>query len=105
MRVGDIMDTDEKQAFVNEAEQAYKHPLVKSVVQELLFNLRAEGDALVSYGIHKVANAVAIVARCQALGIDPEELRMTDEEIATHMERMAQIALEAGKLIMVVPRA
>lgn len=77
------MNTAEKDAFANEAEQALKHELVTEAVDELVFTLR-RGDhreGLVRYGIRKIAMYVATIARAHALGIDPDVLRITDKEV------------------------
>lgn len=84
------MNIDEKQQFANDAEQAIIHPLVQDVIDELLLNLNSPRDTLVSYGIHKVANTVAQVARAQALGIDPEILHVTPDEANDLMMRCVE---------------
>ncbi len=43
-------------------------------------DLGVTGQALPEYGIAKVANYAAQVARAQALGFDPDLLRLSDEE-------------------------
>lgn len=98
------MTGDEKQAFANEAEKALEHPLVEEVIDELLFNLRLRGQqsSLPRYGIKKVAMYVATVARAQALGIDPDTLRMTNDESDEVQMRLVEAALGAGKPVIAV---
>ncbi len=90
------MTTDWKQDFANEAEQAVLHDLSQETIDELLVNLKLDRNGLPYYGILKVCNIVAQVARAQALGIDPETLRMTSEEsVAAFRNRMA-VFVNAG---------
>lgn len=96
------MNTKEKDAFADEAFKALDHPLVESVVDELCFNLRVENKGLPRFGIRKVAHYAAIVARAHALGIDPEVLRMTDEESDEVMLDLVKAATEAGKPAIVL---
>lgn len=90
-----------KQDFANEAEKAYLHPIAQDVIDEFLGNI-GRSDAIVRYGIGKVCGYVAQIARAQALGLDPEVLRLSDEEAVEHMARVMQIALDAGKPVIVV---
>lgn len=93
---------DWKQTHANDAEQATRHPIVKRVVGELLSNLNANGDALVRYGVMKVATYAAQVARAQALGFDPNLLLLSDAEATEAQLRLAQMAVDAGKPVVVV---
>ena len=82
------------------------HPLVVGVVDEQQDNLCANGDALVRYGLNKIAMYAAQVSRAMTLGVDPENLRITDEESNERMLRIANICAEAGKpAIIVIPDA
>lgn len=89
--------TIDRQAFANEAEKALDHPLVASVIDELLSNLGVSRESDEFYGIAKVAMYVATVARAQALGIDPDELRMTADEadvaLREHAEHLAALGV------------
>lgn len=95
------MNHDEKQAFANEAEKALDHPLVIEVMEELCFNLRVPFDGLPRYGLRKVALYVATVARAHALGIDPDTLRMTDDEATDFQMDLARTAVEAGQPVFI----
>ena len=76
--------SDWKLQHANEAEKALEHDLVKYVMEELLDNLGLTGQALPAYGVRKVAIYAAQVARAQALGFDPELLRLSNEEVNEH---------------------
>lgn len=69
-----------KQEFADEAEKALQHPLVENVMEEFAGNMRFKLEGLPEYGLRKVAAVAAQVARAQALGIDPDTLRLTPEE-------------------------
>ena len=96
------MTSDEKQAFANEAEKALDHPLVRDVIEEFADNMGFALEGLPFYGIMKVAMYTATVARAQALGIDPDELRHTPEEADAAMLRKMHAAVDAGVPTMVV---
>lgn len=72
------MTPAEKQAFADEASKAADHPIVQNILDEARDNLsrnhKVSAD-IVEWQVAKVANVVAQVARAQALGIDPDELR------------------------------
>ncbi len=91
-----MMTTDWKQDFANEAEQAVLHDMTDRVIGELLDNLQTDRNGLPYYGILKVCNIVAQVARAQALGIDPETLRMTSEESVAALQNRLQVFVDAG---------
>lgn len=93
---------DWKQAHANAAEHALQHPLVQDVMQEFLHNIGRPNGALERYGLTKVASYAAQVARAEALGIDPETLRMDDAEIAEHQRMLIDAAYRAGKPVVVV---
>ncbi len=96
------MNAIEKQAFADEAEKALDHALVRSVIREFADNMGFELEGLPKYGIMKVAMYVATVARAQALGIDPDELRQTPQEAtAATIDRMLTM-MQAGVPIVVV---
>lgn len=101
------MNHDEKRAFANEAEKALAHPLVKGVMEEFADNMGFELKGLPRYGLAKVAHYAASIARAQALGIDPEDLRSTPQETTEHQMRLAEKAIEAGvpTTIIVTPPA
>ena len=91
-----IMTSDEKQAFANEAERALAHPLVRDVIEEFADNMGFDLEGLPKYGMMKVAMYAATVARAQALGIDPNDLRHTPEEGDAAMARKMRAAVDAG---------
>ena len=94
--------TDWKRAHANASERAIKHPLVQEVMQEFLGNIGKPNGALERYGLTKVASYAAQVARAEALGIDPESLRMSDEELDEHQRMLIEMAYRAGKPVFVV---
>ena len=59
----------------NEAERVLEHELVKDVMEEFAGNMKFSLSGLPAYGLAKVVCYAAQVARAQALGIDPDELR------------------------------
>lgn len=93
-----------KQDFANEAEQALTHPLVKEAIDELLGNLGAKLDGLEHYGITKVAQYAATVARAQAIGLDPDALRVSRDEGAEEIRRLAASAHKAGTPVIAIVR-
>jgi len=97
-----VSDTDWRRVHANGAEKAIRHPLVAYVMDELADNLGVKGQALPGYGIAKVANYAAQVARAQALGFDPELLRMSDEEADAQGLALARSAVAAGKPVWAI---
>ena len=87
---------DWKQVHANEAEKALVTPLVQDVIEELLDNLGTD-SALVRCGITKVASYAAQVARAQALGFDPELLRLSPDEADAQGLAKARMAVAHGK--------
>lgn len=100
------MTGDEKQAFANEAEKALDHELVQKVIDESMENLSNYGIAmdnkLVRRGFLKVAMYTATVARALAMGIDPEELRMTPLESNQSILEQTRRVSERGIPVVVV---
>ena len=89
------MTSDERQAFANQAERALTHDLVKNVIEEAILN---HGEKpLLRYSLMKVAMYTATVARAQALGIDPDELRNTPDEAEAQGLARARAFVAAGK--------
>jgi hypothetical protein len=72
------------------------HSLVESVIEEQMGNLGTD-SALVRYGLAKIATYAAQVARAQALGFDPDLLRLSPEEANDEQLRLARAAVAAGK--------
>lgn len=96
-----------KQKHANESDKVLNHALVVGVIDELMDNLANNcgvrpGDALVRYGLTKVAMYAAQVARAQALGFDPDLLRTTESESNAHMFRIARMAVESGKPVVFI---
>lgn len=100
--------SDWKRHHANEAEKAHKQPLVEEVVEEFIENMSRNyhidlGSGLPSYGLHKCMAAAMIVARAEALGFDPELLRLSsDEEGDQQQLELAKIAAESGKPVWVI---
>lgn len=90
------MTPDERQAFANEAEKAMIHPEVEDAMREFAFNMRFEFDGLPRFGLMKIAQRAAMVARAQALGVDIEELRPSPAEANSEMLRRAAEAAFRG---------
>ena len=99
------MTPEDKQRFADDAERAVLHELTQESIDELLRNLGADRESLPYYGILKVCNVAAQIARAHALGIDPETLRMTDEEATAAMVALARSFAASGKPVIVIEHA
>ncbi len=88
---------DWKQVHADKADEAVAHALVQGVIQEQLENLGREDSALSRYGLAKIATYAAQVARAQALGFDPELLRLSPDEADAEGLARARLAVELGK--------
>lgn len=97
-----MTDPDWKQLHANAADETLRHPLVVGVMAELRGNLGVSDDGLPAYGIAKVAHYAAQVARAQALGFDPELLRMTPDEANSAQMELAAAAVFAGVPVTLV---
>lgn len=84
-----MSELDWKARHAAESEKALNHELVREVMSELRGNLHVPEDGLEAYGIQKVAYYAASVARAQALGFDPNLLRMTPTEATSVQMRLA----------------
>lgn len=99
-----------KDKHANDAERALEHEMVKGVIDEFADNLRHNPDVaaggfysgLFCYGFRKCMSYVAQVARAQALGFDPDTLRMTPGEVTEAQINLARMAVEAGKPVHVI---
>jgi hypothetical protein len=96
-----------KQDFANDAEEALFHALVKEIRDEFVDNIKRNygidlSQGLPSVGLNKTMMAVALVARAQALGVDPDLLRLSSEEASAEIIAMARRLHEAGKPVLVV---
>lgn len=98
-----MTEDDWKQLHANAADETLKHPLVQDVMAELRGNLGVSDDGLPAYGIAKVAHYAAQVARAQALGFDPDLLRMTPEEADSAQLQIAAAAVLAGVPVTMIP--
>lgn len=96
------MDDAEKRAHSVEAERALEHPLVRDVIAEQMANLRLDGSALERYALEKIAHYSATVGRAMALGIDPDELRLTAGEARSEAWRIASELVLRGMQTVVV---
>jgi hypothetical protein len=88
-----------KAKLAEDAGKAIRHDLVVDVVDEQIDNISQFGNApvnLLRYGLMKIALYAAQVARAQALGIDPELLRMSAGEANSEALRMAAEAVAQG---------
>jgi len=74
------MDAEAKERFADEASKALDHETVQNVMKEYADNMNFVLEGLPAYGLQKVAHYAALVARAQALGIDPDELRYSRDE-------------------------
>ena len=101
------MTLDWKKQHANESDKAWIHPLVRDVIDEQIGNIVRcgpwkEDDALLRMGLSKIAMYAAQVARAQALGFDPELLRMSPEEADSTLLKFAEMAVRAGKPVSIV---
>lgn len=90
------MNLDEKKAIANDAEKYCVHPIVMDAVKEFAENMRMELRFPFSYGLSKIANAVAQVAIAYERGIDPDDLRLSKDEKYESIMEHAQIVTEMG---------
>jgi hypothetical protein len=93
---------DWKQHHANESEKALDQDLVQSTLSEFASNMGFKREGLPEYGLAKIVSVVAQVARAEALGFDPELLRLSSSEAAEQQLRLAQIAAKTGKPIFVL---
>lgn len=93
------MDEDWKKKLSEDAGQALNHDLVVGVVDEQIANIAQFGSPptnLLRHGLLKIALYAAQVARAQALGIDPDLLRLSAEEANSETLRLAAEAVAQG---------
>lgn len=84
---------DWKQTFANDAWNMSEHELVDGVIEELCNNLGQKNDGLVAYGFAKVRQYVATITLARARGVDPDLLRMSDDEANVATRRMIATAM------------
>ncbi len=99
--------TNWKQHHADEAEKGFEQPLVKSVVEEFVGNVLRNynvdlGKGLGAYGLHKCMAVAMQIARAEALGFDPELLRLNDAEVDEAQLKLARMAVESGKPIWAI---
>lgn len=94
--------SDWKEHHANEAEKALAHELVRGAMEEFAANMGFVLDGLPKYGLTKVAAYAAQVARAQALGFDPDLVRLSSEEANEQLLRVARRASERGVPVWVV---
>ena len=100
----DEMPLDWKQRHANDSEAAIEHTLVEGVIAELCANIDVPVDSLIGLGLLKIASVVAQVARAQALGFDPDLLRLTAEEANEEaVRRAAELVLAGVPVRMIDP--
>lgn len=87
-------------AVVARANTVIAHELVVDVMAELRGNLGVADQGLPAYGISKVAHYTAMVAIAQTLGIDPDLLRLTNEQANSELLRIAAEAVALGIPVM-----
>lgn len=90
---------DWKTAHANESCKALDHDLVSGVIDEQMGNIGSD-SALVRYGLTKIAMYAAQVARAQALGFNPDLLRLSSEEANEEQLKLARAAVAAGKPVL-----
>lgn len=96
-----------KEQHANQANEVFKHELVMGVIEEFTDNCVRnfavpKDDALFRYGLKKCMGYAAQVARAQALGIDPDALRMDGVEVTEAQLRLIEMAYGAGKPVFFV---
>lgn len=91
---------DWKRDHANASEAAIRHPMVLEVMQEFADNMGFKFEGLPRYGLMKIASYVAQIARAQALGFDPDLLRLSDEEANAQLLATARQAVAAGKPVL-----
>lgn len=87
---------DWKTEHANRATDAVQHPLVQQAITECADNMRIDLEGLPAYGLNKIALYAAQVARAQALGFDPDLLRLTPSEANSELMRRAAEAVYRG---------
>lgn len=90
------MSLDWKQKHANDSEEAANHTIVQRACLEFANNMGFDFSGLPRYGLLKIANYAAQVARAQALGIDPQLLTLTEDEARSEAYRIAAMAVEQG---------
>lgn len=92
------MSDDWREIHMGASGRALQHPLVRDVMDEYADNMGFDQKGLPWYGLSKVARYVAAVARAEALGFDPDLLRLSRDEANS-----AQMTLAAELVLRGVP--
>jgi hypothetical protein len=87
---------DWKRHHANDSTEAVQHEIVQRVMEEYADNMGFTLDGLPAYGLRKVALYAAQVARAQALGFDPNLLRLSEDEAASGQWALAASLVLAG---------
>lgn len=96
----------EKETFAREASEAVGHEKAMGVYADLMKGLKESGCPpqlffMIGLAIAGYGATVAAVARAQALGLDPQQIMFTDEEIAARVPAtMERIRAEFSKLMI-----
>jgi hypothetical protein len=88
--------TDWKSKHANDAESAIDSPFVIRAMEEFALNMGFDFDGFQRYGLMKIASIAAQVARAEALGFDPELLRLTPTEANSQILLQAASAVFSG---------
>lgn len=100
------MNESEKNSFADAAYAAVDHPTVRQAMEEYAENMRFELSGLPAYGLEKVARYAAMVARCQAVGVDPDEMRLTPAESRSALlHKAADLVYEGIPTMLIEPCA
>lgn len=91
-----------KSDHAKKCDAAVEHNLVENVIEEFMGNIGLADTGLPAYGIRKVAMYAAQVARAQALGFDPELLRMNHTEATEVQMKLAAHATRSGIPVTIV---
>lgn len=85
------VSTEVKRTISEEADKIINHELVSEVVKEFAHSLGLNGlpvDPFIAIGLYKLALYSAVTAIAVERGIDPNDLRMTQEEAAMNINEL-----------------
>ena len=91
-----------KRDHANLAEQYAKHEMIEDVLSEFASNMGFERKGLPEYGLSKIVMYVSQIVLARARGIEPEMLRMDDDEFSEHQRRLLEIVLAADKPAFII---
>lgn len=75
-----MLSSQEKEDIAKDADAAINHEFVLNAMKEFASNMDFSLDGLPKYGLMKIAHITASVAIACERNIDPEDLRITQEE-------------------------